>query len=145
MHPQKEVQVDVSRDPNRFIRDRTRPAYLPGTQFTIVVPFEGDATLFDYAPSTFTSVLARGEVDRRSCELKLTYTQVEPNPEEITREYEQDLNLISRYLGWVSQDVNTFNASLDQIVREAIGSRKARLQSAEEAVKGLGIPIRPPR
>src|SRR5712691_13138581 len=36
----KEAQVDVSSDPRRFIRDRSRPFYIGGTEVRIVVPFQ---------------------------------------------------------------------------------------------------------
>ena len=38
----KEAQVDVSRDPTRFIRDRSRPFYVGGTEITVIVPFRGE-------------------------------------------------------------------------------------------------------
>src|SRR6266568_9375622 len=43
---QQETQVDVSRDPMRFIPDPSRPFYIPGTEVSYFVPFTGDADLF---------------------------------------------------------------------------------------------------
>src|SRR3990170_2226237 len=39
---QEETNVDVSGDPNRWIRDRSRPFYLTGTRVTYFIPFEGN-------------------------------------------------------------------------------------------------------
>src|SRR5438132_3441536 len=53
----KETQVDVSRDPmRRFIYDAydSGPRYVAATEITFVIPFDGDAALFDVQPSTFT-------------------------------------------------------------------------------------------
>lgn len=36
-----EHQIDVSRDPMRFIPDPSRPFYVAGTQVTFVIPFTG--------------------------------------------------------------------------------------------------------
>jgi hypothetical protein len=41
----KETQVDVSRDPRRFIRDRSQPFYIAGTEVRVVIPFQGDLIL----------------------------------------------------------------------------------------------------
>lgn len=38
----RETQVDVSRDPRRFISNRSRPFYVPGTEINIFIPFDGD-------------------------------------------------------------------------------------------------------
>ena len=35
----KEARVDVSRDPTRFIHNRSRPFYIGGTEITVIVPF----------------------------------------------------------------------------------------------------------
>ena len=36
---QAEIKIDVSRDPQRRIRDRSRPFYITGTRYTYFVPF----------------------------------------------------------------------------------------------------------
>jgi|SRR6516162_2646814 hypothetical protein len=46
----KETQVDVSHDPRRLVRDRSRPFYIAGTEIRIIIPFHGDAALFDVHP-----------------------------------------------------------------------------------------------
>jgi len=48
----REKQIDVSQDPSRRIRDRSRPFYLSGTEITIHVPFQGDPGLFGVQPTT---------------------------------------------------------------------------------------------
>src|ERR1035438_6225859 len=35
---QQETQIDVSHDPNRYIRDKSRPFYVPGITVEITVP-----------------------------------------------------------------------------------------------------------
>ena len=52
----REARIDVSRDPLRAIHDRSRPVYVAGTGITFYVPFEGDAEMFRYRPSTYTTV-----------------------------------------------------------------------------------------
>jgi len=49
---QTETDVDVSRDPNRFIRDPSKPFHIKGTAITLHVPFDGDQELFKCRPSS---------------------------------------------------------------------------------------------
>lgn len=67
----QETQVDVSRDPTRFIRDRSQPFYVGGTEVKIVIPFRGDAPLFDVRPTMFTLNPPFGEIHGN--ELHLVY------------------------------------------------------------------------
>src|SRR6478672_9677841 len=67
----KQAEVDVSHDPRRFIRDRSTPFYISGTEVTIVVPFRGDAGLFGVQPTSFTLNPPHAEI--HNGELHLVY------------------------------------------------------------------------
>ncbi|HVQ39681.1 MAG TPA: hypothetical protein VMS31_19230, partial [Pyrinomonadaceae bacterium] len=79
-----ETNVDVSRDPNRFIRDRSRPFLVNGTKTVIALPFEGDSELFKVQPNTYTTTHPAGEISGK--EIRLTYMQEEPNAEVVKRD-----------------------------------------------------------
>src|SRR6266511_2746937 len=53
--PNEEAEIDVSRDPMRPARDRSRPFYVKGTALRIAVPFKGEAALFKYRASPYNS------------------------------------------------------------------------------------------
>jgi hypothetical protein len=59
-------------------------------------------------------------------------------------DFEYNLKLIQEYLGRVSNDVKTFNASLRAFARERVKARQTRLEQLHQGVSGLGIPIRRP-
>jgi hypothetical protein len=42
------TQIDVSRDPNRRITDRSRPFYVSGTSIETTIPFVGDGEALKY-------------------------------------------------------------------------------------------------
>ena len=134
VYSQKEVDVDVS-------RDSMRPIFVKGVQIIIAVPFEGDGELFQYRPSGFTFNPPRGEVVGK--EIHLIYEMVEHNAERLKQECQQELNEIKEYLEWVERDVNAFNGSLDQFVRQLISQRKKKLLDDLRLVSSLGIPIKP--
>lgn len=58
----KETQVDVSHDPRRSISNRSQPFYIAGTEVRIVIPFHGDASVFDVQPTSFTLNPPFGEI-----------------------------------------------------------------------------------
>ena len=47
---QHEVEIDVSRDLMRDIRDRSKPFYIKGTEIVVTIPFEGEAEVFRVQP-----------------------------------------------------------------------------------------------
>lgn len=51
---QHDTQIDVSRDQNRYITDRSRPFYISGTTIEVIVPFVGEAQAFKIRPTTYT-------------------------------------------------------------------------------------------
>ncbi|RLB02440.1 MAG: hypothetical protein DRG59_12690, partial [Deltaproteobacteria bacterium] len=74
VYDQKEVVVDVSKDPMRAIFDRSKPFYIKGVQVTVAVPFEGDGELFQYKPSRSTRRPPCGKI--RGQEIHLIYKTV---------------------------------------------------------------------
>ena len=59
---QSETQIDVSRDPMKFIRDPSRPVYAPGTEIEYSIPFNGDSGIFEVQPTTYTLNPPKGHV-----------------------------------------------------------------------------------
>jgi len=136
----REVDIDVSKDPRRFISDRSRPFYIKGTRVTIAIPFEGDENLFQYKPSTYTLNPPRGRIVGQ--EVHLIYEMVEHDPEKLKQMYKQDLDEIKRYLEWVRRDVGGFNNQLESLVRQSVAQRKKKLLDDLGLVSALGIPIK---
>lgn len=50
-----EIQVDVSGDRSRYIRDTSRPFFIPGQRIEIEVPFSGSPDLFQAQANTSTT------------------------------------------------------------------------------------------
>jgi hypothetical protein len=133
-----EAKVDVSRDPNRFIRDRSQPFLVNGTKTVIALPFEGDAELFKVQPNTYTTTHPVGEI--ASNEIRLTYMQAEPNAEAVKRDYLKTLGEIKQYLDWQRPTVDEFNKQLDSLVRQRLVERKGKLKAGSAMLEGLGLP-----
>jgi hypothetical protein len=137
---QREVGVDVSRDPLRDIRDRSRPFEIKGTSVSLFVPFKGDATLFMYQPSSFTSSNPHGVV--REGELVLTEVTVNHNAEQVKAGLQRTLGEVVMYLSWVEKDIEKFNAGLRAQARAYIECRRKKLQADQTLVASLGFRLR---
>jgi len=59
---QREKQIDVSRDPNRYITDRSRPFYITGSEIEVEIPFTGEAEAFKIQPNPYTLSPPRASV-----------------------------------------------------------------------------------
>jgi hypothetical protein len=136
----KEVDVDVSQDPMRVIFGRSRPFYIKGASITIVIPFDGDSSLFYYQPSTYTLNPPRGDV--KGNEIHLNYTTVDHNTDRIRTDFERELNSIQQYLQWVKNDVDIYNNSVEGYVRSVFTQRKQKLLKDRNLVSALNIPLK---
>ena len=136
----KEVNVDVSQDFNRDIRDRSRPFYIKGTLITVVIPFEGEEELFYFRPSTFSTVIPQGEINENNLYLKYITTHHDANS--LKKEIKDDIYEIQSYLSWVKKDVNDFNNSLENYIKNLIKTRKDKLLRDRNLVSSLNIPIK---
>jgi len=140
VYDQKEVDIDVSKDPKRVILDRSRPFYIKGIQVIIAIPFEGNGELFQYKPSTFTSAPPYGKIVEQ--EIHLIYEMVEHGEEKLNQMYLRDLNEIKKYLNWIEHDVSRFNKELESLVRQLVSRRKEKLLKDMKLVASLRIPIK---
>ncbi len=136
----REVDVDVSRDPSRFITDRSRPFYIKGTEIPLFVPFEGDRELFFCRPSSYTLNPPRGEVGNG--ELVLKYTRLDHDAEAVMRDYQADLNSIKQYLDWQRTQTQGFNENLKANLQQWVNARRERLLKDKGMAAAIGIPLR---
>jgi hypothetical protein len=135
-----ESKVDVSGDPRRAIVDRSRPVYVPGTTFTYHIPFTGDQELMLLTPSTTTTIWPEGKVTPES-EIVWSFTAATPqaNP---NHAFQQNLERIEKYVGFVRQDVEPWMGAFPGRVRSTIEARRQRLIFDRERAAQLGYPIR---
>ena len=135
----QETQVDVSRDPMRFISDRSRPFYMPGTELSIFVPFTGDPGVFNVRPSSFDMNPPQGDVIGN--ELCFTYRFVN-SPANLTTEYERAIAQVKKYLDWLRPAAVQLQSELRQLAQSLIAQRKTQAAEHAQVLDSLGIPIR---
>jgi hypothetical protein len=135
----KETQVDVSRDPTRFIRDRSQPFYVGGTEVKIVIPFRGDAPLFDVRPTMFTLNPPFGEIHGN--ELHLVYVLARPDFD-VEAAANRTVGQVNQYLQSLQGSAEQLKGELQQLVNSSIQKRKQERGAHSQIIAGLKIPVR---
>jgi hypothetical protein len=144
MEPVKEVGVDVSRDPSRDFSDYASELArnFPGNRIVVHVPFEGDAGVFGLKTSSSTTTKPRGRVQGSDVLLTIEYARdVQPN---IGGRVDGFVNEVDRYLGWAREQIDQFNAALEQEALRAIEARRLHVQQRDAHIAESGIPVRRP-
>jgi hypothetical protein len=136
----REIQVDVSRDPDRRIMNRRQPFHRPGTEVTYHVPFRGERWLFDCTPSTHLSVMPFGRVEGR--EYLLTLSLVDGEIALLRQEYEEQLSRLTRYVEFQKAEIAAFNSALPTVVAVELSSSNERRRQREQRLGALGVPRR---
>lgn len=137
---QTEIEIDVSRDQNRSIHDRSQPFYIKGTSNKFFVPFSGDETLLKCRPSTFTNSSPIGVVSNN--ELVLNYETTEHNTESIRVQFDRDITEIKLYIEWSTKDVMIHNSTILTRANQFVAQRRDKILANRGLASSLGFPMR---
>ena len=137
---QREIQIDVSRDRNRYIGDRSRPFLIAGTAVDISIPFAGEADTFVIRPSTFSMNPPRAEI--RNNILRLTIQGTKLDATAVRSEIDHTVSDIKTHLDRLRTSAGNMNGQLRKIARDKIEQRRQKLLGDQELVAALGFPMR---
>jgi len=137
----QDVKVDVSKDRSRFIRDRSRPCYVPGTRIEIRVPFSGDPELFKYTPSNSTTMFPRARVEGMELVIWHEAPADSLKPEEFQSHLNREIELVQQYLERVAEDCKRFHAALESQLRKAVQQRKQKVLQDRNLEAYLKVPV----
>lgn len=137
---QREAQIDISQDQNRFIRDRSKPHYIPGTSVDVDLPFSGNKVGFEIQPSTRNFNNPRAYVG--SNVLKFSVTGTDLTPERVKQEIERRVASINQHLGWLLNDARDYNSALESMAMQVIEQRKNKLLKDKSLVASLGFKMK---
>ena len=106
------------------------------------VPYSGDIKLLRFRPTTFT--LSGGmNMNTMGDALIFEYIDFYNKPEEIKRNYDQDINRITTNYNRLRKDCAAFNSSLLSYSESVFDKRKQDLLRKNNLLAGLGVPIKP--
>lgn len=137
---QRETEVDVSRDPNRFIPDPSQPFYILGTEIEITVPFTGDSVAFMIRPTVYSLSPPRGNV--RDGILTFFITGVDLEADKVRSEINQKVDHIDSYLNNLRTSAEALNSELDSTAHQRINQRREKLLADQKLVSSLGFKLK---
>ena len=136
---QRETEVDVSRDPMRFI-DRSQPFYILGTEIEITVPFTGDSVAFRITPTIYSLNPPNSNVEDST--LIFFITGVDLEADKVRLDIDQKVDHIDSYLTSLRMSAETLDGELASIARQRIEQRREKLLADKKLVASLGFPLK---
>lgn len=114
---------------------------IDGTKFTFVIPFKGDSHLFDIFPTTSLNVLPFAQKDILDLKVVLK-VPVGNDTSRLRNEFDQNLENINKYLGFLEDDFNILYARLPALIKVSLQKRKEKLDGDDAVVNSFGFPIK---
>ena len=138
---QQETKIDVSRDPNRWISDSSRPFYIAGQRIEIEVPIDGEVELMYARPSTHSLNPPKGQIRAKTLILEyvVAHDVADAN---IRAQVDRAVEEINKHIEWVAKEVHAFNGEIEKAIELAIDDRKKRILANHGRVASLGIPLK---
>ena len=137
---QREKQIDVSRDQNRYISDRSRPFYITGSEIEVEIPFTGEAEAFKIQPNPYTLSPPRASVRGNLLTFSITGTNLEAT--QVREQIDQTIREVQSYLTNLRANVAGLNEHLQREARTAIESRRNKLLANRNTVASLGFKMK---
>jgi len=137
---QNEVEIDVSRDPMRGIRDRSQPFYIKGTEIEVTIPFDGESEAFKIQPTSSSMNPPRAIVRNQVLILKVQGTDL--SPESVQSSIQNTITSINQYLSTLTTNVSGWNSTIRQQAKQQIESRREKLLGDKSLLGALGFPMK---
>lgn len=137
---QREVRLDVSRDQNRYISNRSRPFEVAGTAVDVVVNFTGDPEAFKIQPTSYRTTAPSARIDQG--QLTTTFEGTSFSAEELKKSIDNEIESINWYLDNLRANARAFNEQIQSVARTHIEQRRTKLLSDQDLVAALGFPLK---
>jgi hypothetical protein len=137
---QRETQVDVSHQRDRYFSDRSGPHYVAGTSVDVDVPFTGDGNAFHIQPTTQNFNNPRARIGNGHLHFSIAGTGL--TADRVKADIDSRISAINQHLTWLRNDVQGYNASLLALATQTIESRKEKLLKDQSLVAGLGFKMK---
>src|SRR5262249_5675400 len=135
-----EVDIDVSHDPRRAIRDRSQPFFIKGTAFAITVPFDGNPELFRFGSSPYSTPI-EGHVEDQV--VRLVHQAIDPDPTAVKQEFDRRISQIDETLRQTAGQAAQWNSmEMPKMIRERLEQRKQKLLKDQNLAAAIGYPLK---
>lgn len=144
---QEETKIEITQGRREQVFHDSRPVYVPGLKVRVSVPYTGDPLLWRLRPSHGMGTHPRGNVRQPGSD-GVGYLDIVielPSSEDPKRFKEllgATLDGVRFYLGNQKTEIEGKNASLPNLVRQAIRDRRERLKKHDGIIEMLDIPLK---
>jgi hypothetical protein len=142
MDPAQEIEVDVSGDFTRFLRDPAG-ARVAGYRVVVHIPFKGDGAVFLLCPASYTNVVPIADVGVAEILHVIEYPH--DRQVDIKASTERLIGEIAEYLAWSAADISQYNDDIERRARAAADNRRERIRRHREHLLSTGLPTGPPK
>ena len=135
---QREVEIDVSRDPHqRLMRDLSGPYYVKATEVSFRVPYNGDADVFRCRPSTYT--LNPPYADIGADAIVIRVVRQDQTADEYRKEFDRTIAQIQESLERLRSDCAGLENTLRESAASHLAKRREKRQKDRSLIDDLGF------
>ncbi|RJQ20250.1 hypothetical protein C4580_04400 [Candidatus Woesearchaeota archaeon] len=136
---QSEVQIQTDSPQSAFWPDH-KPALQNGTRMTFHVPFEGNASFFQYTPSTRNLRLPKGVV--QDSELVVNVDELPHRSDEFRKEFNKNIADVKIELDRLRAELITHYKSIPRKIDIWVNSRWSKCKDDEKLTLTVGFPLK---
>lgn len=136
----QDTEIDVSRDPNRWMRDPSRPFYVSGTKIEITIPFTGDGEAFKIRPTTASMNPPRALV--RGQQLIMNFIGTDLDADQLRGRIQGAVSEIKVHLDRLRNDSAGLHNQLPHLARTNVEGRRQKFLADQNLVASLGFPMK---
>ena len=128
-----------SRDTTIEMQGFDRTYKVSGTRVELLIPFTGDAVLFDVRPSKRN--LNPPRFAWRGNDLVLAFEGQYSQPDQVKQSLDTTLAEVQQHLAWQRADIEPWNATLRHALRGWIDERRKKVLQDRDLDAFLGVPV----
>ena len=130
----RKVLVDLDQ-PRRWMTDKA----IERNVIRYIIPIEGDAKLLNCRPSSFL-ISGFGLFHYSSGRIYTDIVVTDGDPEKVNREFEDRKDSFSKMIGFLHNDILSYNNSLSETTRSIFFGKKEKIKQDNLFLAGLDIP-----
>jgi len=113
-------------------------------EFTVCIPFDGDASLLDIQPTSYAHNMSKQiNATIQGQEIHLFYKERSKDSQtDFSSIYESDIGLIEKNIQFLTKDAEEFNRELPNLIRLKIEERKQIAEKNQSIIQSFKIPIK---
>jgi hypothetical protein len=133
--------MDTPAETSHEVNDYGRQVTVPGMQYQLTIPFDGDSELFRLRPNSSSPSPPIGTILLRQLFIRVAGSELDVT--ETRKLFEKIIMEIEKYLTWQRADVGPFNERVRVEATKRITERRKTILDSRNMVASLGYKMHP--